>query len=248
MAAGQAKLPVGAVLSAAFGFVFGNLPAMTLVALVPLLLTFVAQGAAVYGLIDAEAAFVVVGAVLLLAAIVPFMTAWHRATLFGLEHEPARIGLAFGARELRYILATFLLGLMGIATVAPGFALLAMGGATPAVALALVALGFVMLYLFARFALVLPALAAGLPTGAGAAWRQSEGNGVRLAVVLFLAELPFRLLDALLTRFAAERLGLEAQLGFDIVSVVLAFLSIGVLVSALSTAYRILAGPDQRSA
>jgi hypothetical protein len=101
-------------------------------------------------------------------------------------------------------------------------------------------------YLYARIALVFPATAIDRRMSLRRCWRLTQGNGLRLAVVLLLSVLPFSLLVSLsqIGLSAAGMLRMTELVAHDL----LLLAGTAVFVSALSASYRTLSRADPGSA
>ncbi len=168
----------------------------------------------------------------IIAAVI--LVAWHRVVLLGSDQQPGSLGVRFGARELRYLLAWLLLSVVFLMLLIVAFALVVAVGFAVLVALKtvmlllgagqMVALGqsdqFLALqyagilpavllatYFASRLSLILPAMATDRRRTLARAWNLSAGNGWRLALASVFVMLPAELLSVGIAFAAQQVLG-----------------------------------------
>ncbi|MDJ0951615.1 MAG: hypothetical protein QNJ94_22110 [Alphaproteobacteria bacterium] len=252
MTAQTAKLPIWQTVRDAYRLVFGHFGGMWKAALIPTSLYVVLLGLIGYHQVataesaDADGAeanvLLLVAVLAAIVVLVPFLSQWHRVSLLGPEREPPRIRFRFGVRELRFLGHCLLLILIGCTIVLLPLLALVMSGGGEFAFIVGVGLALVMLYVIARLGLMLPATAMDRRTGLVDAWTRSKGNGVRIAVALFLAELPWRILNTIVETIAEQTGTVGLSLLYATVTVFTTIIGLAILASVLAVAYKTLAG------
>jgi hypothetical protein len=270
------KVPVAAVVVAAWRAVFGRLGMVLelgwlalLVMLAALLLPVLALRYAVPAdFVAANGAALAAGEAILdagvaLVALNAFAVRWHRLMLTGSGRTmPPRL---FAGAWLRFILYSLAFYAAGIAfAAAVWYSGIAAPDATGTIAAsanaAAAAAAAALLLAMARASLLFPAAALGMPLALGAAWRAMRGNIWRLLLASVAAALPIVLatgvlLGQLLTAVhldAADALGGDPPLGFVLLSgvmeVVLRLVLMALGASILSDFYRRIVWQRKESA
>lgn len=173
-----------------------------------------------YGMVEAAPVIgielaAVLFAVVSMMAIIPVVTAWHRMILLGADNPAARIGYHIGSAEWAYLKAAVVLYGMGYVI---GLAVNAIygpllggpvlwlvregfdpGGILSAYGPAMIYWGSVALilgFLVARFFLVLPSVAVGVPMSFPDSAVATKGNGAKLVGAYLIASIPAAALAA----------------------------------------------------
>ncbi len=219
------KVPVAAVVVAAWRAVFGRLGMVLELGWLPLLLmlaTLLLPALALRYLVPAAlvtadgpglaAGEMILDAAVALLALNAFAVRWHRLTLTGSGRTmPPRLFAGAWLRFILYSLAFYAAGI-GFAAVVWSSGIVAPDatGALAASANAAAAAAAAALVLaMARVSLLFPAAALGVPLDFGAAWRAMRGNTWRLLLASVAAALPIMLaVNLLLSQLlAAAHLG-----------------------------------------
>lgn len=181
------------------------------------------------------------------------LVAWHRVVMLEASKRLAAPRLAFGARELRYLVVWILLGagFLGVFAITAVLAAATQFAAMLAAYLALLLLGFsktlvigqrdqlmivlwisvffavpVASYIAGRLSLVLPALAADRRRPIREAWRMSDGNGWRLVAGSMIVLIPMESLVFLCSSAAAASHASAAYYPFALAAAASQFLLI----------------------
>jgi len=200
------------IVTLAYRFTFSNsllllrvaaVPALAIVAAV-LTFTDIPQSSSYEYVLFLETA----GIVFLISA---FTVAWHRVVLLGRDEALPRMGINLTVREIKYFACTLLLGVAPI-MLAIAFAFFISfiitiitfffgiefsmrnefaGVNLLVVMLAILFLPFIVLFIFARFVLVLPAVAIGEPYSFAQTWRQTVELTQVLGGLIVACSLPF---------------------------------------------------------
>ncbi|MGH6619259.1 MAG: hypothetical protein ACREF6_06925 [Alphaproteobacteria bacterium] len=192
---------------------------------------------------------------LLLRAVIAaaLLVAWHRVVMLGASERRSAPRLAFGPRELRYLVVWILLsaGFLGAFMVTAAVAVAAQFVAMLAAYLALLLLGLsktlvigqrdqlmivlwisvffalpVASYIAGRLSLVLPVLAVDRRRPFREAWRMSAGNGWRLVAGSLIVLMPMESLAFLCSNAAAASRASLAHYPFAVAAAVSQFLLI----------------------
>lgn len=208
--------------------------------------------------------FTVIGMI----SIIPVVTAWHRMILMGADNPRARISYKLGAAEWGYLKAAAVLYGLGYAIglfvnalygpllggpilwlvregIDPGGLLSSYGPAFVSWGSVSIILGF----LVARFFLVLPSTAVGLPMSFPDSAVATRGNGLKLVLAYLIASVPAGALAAIFdtpsTVLSSDR---DSALMFlDLILAILPrILLYTIAVGILSLAFERLVGVPQR--
>ncbi len=174
-----------------------------------------------------------------------FAVSCHRVIILGENHLPSRLGLFWSAREVQFIGRFIAIALLiWAATVL--FMLLTSALAETADdplsnALLDAAAGVFVSYFAMRFSLVLPATALSHELSFAESWAVTRGNGLVLAVAVYLPALASWLIFVALDEAVGDAEALILDIPYIFVSLVLMVVEIGVL----SIAYRdlVMGGP-----
>jgi hypothetical protein len=175
---------------------------------------FAISAAAAWGAIEAEPHLgteltAMLFTVISMISIIPVVTAWHRMILMGADNPRARIAYKLGPAEWSYLKAAAVLYGLGYAIglfvnalygpllggpilwlvregFDPGGLLSAFGPAAVSWGSVAIILGF----LVARFFLVLPSAAVGLPMSFPDSAVATKGNGLKLVLAYLIASIP----------------------------------------------------------
>ena len=165
-----------------------------------------------------------------------FAVVVHRTVILGSESLPNRYGIFWSARETRFVgwtIALFILTLGLAFFIGIGATILA-GALPPGPLTFLVLFGvwFVVAYIYTRLSMLFPATAIDDATSFERAWQLTDGNGIRMIVVMLLTVgVVFALTLGIAHLISA---GFFAQ----IVNVLLSFVVMLVGVCAVSVTYR----------
>lgn len=253
------KLPVWRTTVEAYRFVFGDFGRFLRLAFLPIVAVAVlsvveAQVLSGPSLMSGVARTLVslFFSLLMVAAMVPPATAWHRAAILGETHAVSWFSFRFLDEEKRFLF--FTLGFYGLGMVGVFIGILAQNllGLTGIVnMLVMLAAFLVIAYIAARYCLVLPAAAIGAPAGLGDSARATDGNVVNIWLVFILAALPiYVVLLPVLTVAAFPFIAMQAHTGAVIVgaigSIILYLTSTAVMVSVLSMVFKFLTAQDMQ--
>ena len=178
-----------------------------------------------------------------LAVWVLFAVAWHRRFLLPDERATVRAALRWHRRHTRFLmLAIALFGLLALAGLLGGPLIMLVFGAVAGLGGALI-LALVLTLCYARLSLLFPAAAVDHGLSFRNCWEMTRGNGWRLLWIVFLVGIPIGAIEALIDGliggvFRSD--SLTAPFLAALAGETLAFVGIGVGVSALSLAYRSL--------
>jgi hypothetical protein len=194
------KLPIVGTIVTAYWFCFRHVGPLARAAAVPFIVTLIADLRLLWAAHEQHMMYSarLFWFLLPFIATIPFATQCHRYFLEATPASRPRFGFPWSRRETSFMLhAMGLFGLMFLlnALFVPLAARFMVGPGstvTYAIGLAVAALLFaVTVYIAARFALVLPAAAIGRNLNWAAAWQRATGHGVGLALIVFLAPLPW---------------------------------------------------------
>ena len=203
-----------------------------------------------------------------MVAIIPVVTAWHRMILMGADNPRARVIYSLGSAEWSYLKAAavlyglgYAIGLFASALYGPllGGPILWLvregfdpGGLLSVYGPAVVSWGSVAIilgFLVARFFLVLPSAAVGLPMSFPDSAVATRGNGLKLVLSYLIASIPAGALAAFFdtpeTVLASQRTS-DAMFLDLILAIVPRILLYTIAVGILSLAYERLVGVPKR--
>ncbi len=171
---------------------------------------------------------------------------WHRAVLLGESHAERRFHLRFGRNELLYTVVAVVLLLFFAMGMGMLPAAMEMNGSDIPLALFFLAGPILATLVVSRLSLILPAVAIGKSYDIRDSWQASQGNGARLAALYLLVGVPLAaaqfLMPLLMSSVAALGLGGIADVVTSFVGTLVMLILLCTLVSAMSLAYRELAG------
>ena len=181
----------------------------------------------------------------LLIAYSLFAVAWHRFALLGPGQAP-RILPAVQGRHMRFLLMTygvsFLIALIAFLLIIP------LGLLKVQSQIVFILLGLGLVLIFTRWQLAFPAIAVDQPLGLGGAWRASRGQTLRLFWLFLIVVVPPSAARWLVDRLFQEPVAMfmitgtltpMAIVGLAI-SAVIGYVTLAMLIGALSGAYRSL--------
>jgi hypothetical protein len=258
------RLPVIQTVSAAYGFVFGNLRWFLRAALVPYVMSTLLFALQVQVPADESPGLALLLVALGLIPYTLFAVSWHRLALLGSTAAEPPLVPPWRPRHTRFLGFFILVSLIGYFVVLLlGFLVggLVMAGAEELPTLVLVLLVpsvmIAMFYLTLRLSFVFPAISVDERYGLAESWRHTAGQGLRLLAAMTLAVLPMVLaIAALYLIFAGVPLetppelpseaaappSLAAVVVFQVLSAVLGYLLTAVMVSVMSFAFRACTG------
>jgi hypothetical protein len=258
-------LPVLQTVSAAYGFVFGNLRWFLRAALVPYVMSTLLFALQIQ--INAEES-AGLASLLVALGLIPytlFAVSWHRLALLGPAAAMPPMVPPWRQRHWRFLGFFVLVTMIANFLVAPVVLLLSglvLAGAeeVPSLALALLvlALGAIVYYLTLRLSFVFPAISVDERYGLVESWRHTAGQGLRLLAAMTLAVLPIAVAIAVLflvfagappetpaglpAGLPAEAPSLAAVVVFQVATAVLGYVLTAVMVSVISFAFRACTG------
>jgi hypothetical protein len=181
--------------------------------------------------------------------IAVFAVGWHRLMLLGPARAGPGLGIAFGARELRYFGKMWLafLALVGIAFAIAVAELLIAGllKADPYSFLLAASIGYLLLaaYVLSRIAPAFAAFSIDLPYGFARAWQATAGSGLQLLAVYLAIVVGWLVAEQIVGRLAdALGLGIAAPYALLFIGAVMTCCQMAMLVSANALAFRRLSG------
>ncbi len=249
------NLPILETATTAYAKVFGQLPLLLRAALLPFLLSAVlalaAQGT------ENTPLRVILGLLNLLPYTL-FGVAWHRLILLGPQAAAPPVMVRWEARHWRFCAYAMILALMNFALLQL-LALLAGGattdppqetgiGAPLSMTLASLVMFLAIIFVVIRFSFVFPAVAVDENYGLGNSWRHTRGQVARLLLTLLLTLFPLMLggmtlIGIIVTIMAGGATpGPREAFAADLLFNLLGFLSMGLSVTVMSTAFRICTG------
>lgn len=266
------KLSIWSIVGESYAFVwhgrrrFASLaaPAIVVLAVLSTLVTWLAVSMAPGG--AENRMFGPAGFLLVLTGLVAiflwvvFSVAWHRAFLVPSESVTVGAALGWSRRQSRFLLLSIVVGLL-IVLVMVGGALAAFaasslfgvgqGGLANTIFLPLYLVGLAgALVISGRLALLFPAAAVDHQMTFGECWAMTQGNGWRMAVIVFLAAVPIWAAASLLSApigYFGQTNSLTAMLLAGLVDQTLGFIGVAVGVTALSIAYRAIIGAQGKA-
>lgn len=237
----------------AIGFVFHSFGSFLRISITPFILTFVLVNAQrmieLFGIVDLKGWGDPIFTVLILAALTPQATAWHRFALLPGE-KLTWFQFVFGLRELHFLgisIAAYLLSIVvGVVT-----ATLTALGPDFAVAVQIVLI-LVLMWLFARCVMFLPAAAIGTGDGFVQLVNMTKGIGGRIvgvylvaAVVMTILGFGFSALSVIAVSFTAGVSEVAAVVGETLPRAFFNLLALGVSISVLSSIYKQISVSDR---
>ncbi len=186
-------LPIISTVLMAYAGIFQNWRTLVLALVVPacciLVIEIVAAGMVTQGRLYALLTLVLTAPFYALFAIVV-----HRTVILGADSLPNPIGMFWSPRETRFIGWTIGLAILTfLLTFFIGFFAVAIAIAGPIYQLSLIliiGLWLIVVYIYTRLSMVFPATAIEDATSLERAWRLTEGNGIRMVIVMLLAAGP----------------------------------------------------------
>ena len=190
------KLPIGATVSEAYGWVFGQLGLVFRAAVFPFTLSL-----ALIVLSFSVPATSILSGLFLILGLVPyaiFGVAWHRLTLLGPAVATPPLIPGWARRHWRFLgyLAAVALVSNGVAITVMTLAFGVTGAAANPILNAVVVPGIFVfaIYIMMRFSFVFPAIAVDESYGLRHAWAHTKGQGFRLLGAVLLTMVPIVLL------------------------------------------------------
>lgn len=230
----------------AFGFVFHNFGSLLKISITPFILTVVLTNAQrfiqLFGITDMQGWGDSLFAALLLAAVVPQATAWHRYALLP-DQRLRWCQFVFGSRELKFFALSLVafLGSTFFSRALVPFILLAQE-----FWLAPLILGSLfMLWVMARCTMFLPAASVGSSLGFGQLFRKTKGRVVRIvgiyftaAVLMMIFGLGFASLSDIAVRLTVGLPDIVPVIAETLPRAFFNLLAVGVSISILSSIYK----------
>jgi hypothetical protein len=194
-------------------------------------------------------------AIMFLYAVIEFLltavfaVGWHRLVLLGPTRAGAGLGIAFGARELRYFGKMWLafLALIGIAFAVAVAELLIAGllKADPYSFLLAASIGYLLLaaYVLSRIVPAFAALSIDLPYDFARAWRATAGNGLQLLTIYLAIVVGWFIAEQIFARLA-DMLGLGTAAPYALLFIgsVMTCCQMAMLVTANALVFRRFSG------
>jgi hypothetical protein len=258
-------LPVLQTVSAAYGFVFGNLRWFLRAALVPYVMSTLLFALQIQFTAAENQGLSLFLVALGLLPYTLFAVSWHRLALLGPAAAVPPLVPPWRQRHWRFLGFFVLVTMIANFLVAPVVLLLSglvLAGAeeVPSLALALLvlSLGAIVYYLTLRLSFVFPAISVDERYGLVESWRHTAGQGLRLLAAMTLAVLPIVLTIAVLFMVFAGAPpetppglpaeapvpvpSLAAVVVFQVTTAVLGYVLTAVMVSVMSFAFRACTG------
>jgi hypothetical protein len=231
-----------ALIEASFRLSWRHRDELLRIGLVPTLLSFLLQLVERMATTDAA---MLASTLLMIPPLGIFSVAGYRLLLLGPGSLPPGLFTGAGRREIRYMLLTFGVGLLGAVVLGIPLSLLAAGiaGDTGGILLALCLAALLAVYGFGRVCLIFPACAVDAPMSLAESVRRTAGVGGRLALAL----LATGALSGAATMFASlllSALGLwdAAPLASSFLLTALAYAGTAVMLVPPALAFRELSG------
>ena len=181
--------------------------------------------------------------------IAVFAVGWHRVVLLGPQRAGAGLGVALGARELRFFgrMWLCLIGLLvvGFAVAQVELTLATLLGTNLAGFLVAASFGYLLLaaYLLGRIGPAFAALSIDLPASFPQAWRSTAGNGFQLLAAYLLVLLGWFFLTLVVSSLSGLLgLGRAAPYALLFIGTVMTCCQMAMLVTINALAFRRLAG------
>ncbi len=264
VSASSGRLPLLAAVREIYVSVFGNLAAFLKLLILPFLLLTILQIGWERLPVSATVPYSFVAPILVLIPYTAFSVSWHRYVLLGPINGRPRIFPVDARRHFRYFRVFLAVTAAYMAPLIAAGSLILSGPdiSNPQFAsyaavsqLFLIILAYLILpYPFARVCFVFPQVAIDGTNSFRDSWRRTRGQGHRIYLTILVAGLPMALISYVGVFFAgvyyARTVGIEQYKASEseLVLVIglferfLDFLSLALVVSAVSIAYRICSG------
>lgn len=241
------KIPFWRTVGSAYGVLFKNIGEFLRLTWLLMIINYgINFGIGYYATFSQQLSLLYLPYIVQIVTLSIFAVAWHRMVLLDETHSGSWAYVAFGKRDLLFILTSigFTVAIYGAAFVIGSAIAENTGGEAGAKALwvffSLVLLGIIA----GRLAIIYPKIATDKEFNLSSCWQASKGNALRLYFGNFLVMFPFVLIGNIFSKAAASLVSnpenLSTGIAVEFIGSIFVFGAIGVVAGFLSLSYKIL--------